>query len=576
MFIALVLAAALAGGDFDRLLTYEKAWDESETAREPEARDEFAGKAEALVQHFLTENEGKPETGAYAFILRALGDVEATLALIAALPEPPPAKEGAIRRQTSEVVALLGVVLDAPAVGGDPRVAAALDRLAPADPDPPQIDVVRAAAITLLGRSRSSDAVAALVARADGDDPRLRSMAVQALGWMGERIPEAARPSVIAVLGKRLADDPDEETRFHAAEALRHLERAEGIPVLTAAIEQERSAAVIDAIVVSLEALGAPITDPARCRDLVARGYEAERLEPLFERWRASAKPEELVAAALGQPSPLRVLALRALVREPEKSPETTPLGQAEPPPTGPVEGLDDATVARLLDAAKDALGEDSSLSAHDAAIEAAWGFAKGNLDVLLPKVDEIRELPRRFFASWSIHRWTPAPYDRYRRNRELLAAGWVAVPFVLLMLFAPLRPYGLIGLLASVTWGATTYLSSGPLDLPPWPYPLAKVRFLLIASATVVAFVAVTAPSWRRFIAFVLAPFVFLGVYTVTRMQGFFPPDTLDGWIFVFEPGVGVALSSPLAYLLSLAGHLAGRSRERTTTSSLGRRRRR
>lgn len=559
---ALAFAAALGTADVERLLSYEKAWDESETAREADARDEFRDRAPDVVEHFLRGSRAGTRAAAHAFVLRALGDVEAALALVAALPDPPPADEGFVERRTSEVAALLGPILDLPEVGRDPRLAAALDRVAREPGPEADPNLVRAAGIALLGRLRSREAVEALVMRAEGDDPAVRLMAVQSLGWMGERLPEGSSGRVLDVLGARLEQDPEPDVRFHAAEAIRHLELPEGAARLEAALGDEPRAEVVDAIVAGLEGLGAPIEDPARAKEIVARGDDAQQMKPLFERWRRTATPEDLVAAALDGPAVLRVLALRALVVDAEDADRPRGLGEAPPPPVRPVSGLSRETEERLLASAVRAIGEEVSLATHDAAIEAAFGLAAGNLERLLPLVDGIADLPRRYFASWSIHRLKPAVHDRYRRNRELLAAGWMALPFGLAALFAPLRRWATIGLLATAGWAATAFLVSGPLDLPPWPYPLAKVRFLVAATAALAAALAVLAPSRRRLISFFGGPLLFLAAYAGTRSQGFFPPDTLDDWIFVFEPAVGVVLTAPVAYLLSLAAVLVSKRR--------------
>jgi hypothetical protein len=560
---ALALAAALGTADVERLATYEQAWDESETTREADAREEFRERAPEIVDHFLRGSPAGTRAAAHAFVLRALADVEATLALVRALPDPPAAEEGAVRRKTSEVAALLGPIVDLPEVGRDPRLAAALDQVAREPGPEADPHLVRAAAIALLGRLRSPEAVEALVGRLEDDDATIRTMAVQSLGWMGERLPEGSQARVLDALGARLESDPEPDVRFHAAEAIRHLEIPEGAARLEAALADEPRSEVVDAIVAGLEGLGAPIEDPARAKQIVARGDDAARLKPLFERWRRSATREEIVATALEGPPVLRVLALRSLVVEAEDADRTRGFGEAAPPPVRPVADLPPGSEERLLGSAVAAIGDEISLPTHDAAVEAAWGLAGGSLERLLPLVDEIEDLPRRYFASWSIHRLKPAAYDDFRRNRELLAAGWMALPFALATLLAPLRRFAVIGLLAAAGWGATAYAVSGPLDLPPWPYPLAKVRFLVAATGALAATLALLAPARRRLIAFFGGPLLFLAAYVGTRSQGFFPPDPLEGWIFVFEPAVGVVVTAPVAYLLSLAAVLAGQRRE-------------
>jgi hypothetical protein len=100
--------AAINPADLDKLTVYEKAWDDSAEDKAPEAREAFAGRGGDLVEHFLRAHRGRPRTGAYAFVLRALADVDSTLALIDALRTPPQSEEGATVRQPAEIAALVG------------------------------------------------------------------------------------------------------------------------------------------------------------------------------------------------------------------------------------------------------------------------------------------------------------------------------------------------------------------------------------------------------------------------------------------------------------------------------------
>jgi hypothetical protein len=276
-------------------------------------------------------------------------------------------------------------------------------------------------------------------------------------------------------------------------------------------------------------------------------------MRPVFDRWRAVATKDELVSAAGDGPPTLRALALRALVIEPASRAGGTPMGQAPPPPTGPIDGIDDATVDRLLASAIDVLGRDGSLSTHDAAIEAAYGLARGNLARILPATDAIADLPLRYMSSWSLHRSAAAPYVAYRRERELLATIWMALPFALAAVVPRFRRFAVVGILAAIGWGVTTYLGAGPLDLPPWPYPLSKPRFLIAAAVALTAWAALAMPGRRRLVCFLGGGVLFLAIYVATRAAGFYPPDTLDGMLFAIEPALGVALSGPFAYVLAV-----------------------
>lgn len=95
---------------------------EAEAQREYEqARADFAGRAPAVAEHFLTHTDYPPANEAFYFVLEAVGDEEAALLLIRALTDPPRVESdlplgagegrGSREREVSEVAAAIEAVL---------------------------------------------------------------------------------------------------------------------------------------------------------------------------------------------------------------------------------------------------------------------------------------------------------------------------------------------------------------------------------------------------------------------------------------------------------------------------------
>ena len=58
------------------------------------------------------------------------------------------------------------------------------------------------------------------------------------------------------------------------------------------------------------------------------------------------------------------------------------------------------------------------------------------------------------------------------------------------------------------------------------------------------------------------LAPLIFIAVYLLTREVGFFPRETQSGWVFLFEPALGLVAAAPLAFVLTLVACWVWRAR--------------
>ncbi|MGH7821171.1 MAG: hypothetical protein ACREQ9_15505, partial [Candidatus Binatia bacterium] len=346
---------------------------------------------------------------------------------------------------------------------------------------------------------------------------------------------------------------------------------------------------VVDAIVGALERVGAPLLDPALCREIAARCAEAHAARPLFERWRASVPREAVIAAAIEGPPTLRALALESLVA-PREAHRIAVATVAIPPPPAPegaeltvalghapgfVAGvgpgidraepmapeLDPATVERLLLSAVAILAEPRALSTTEAAHAALWQLAGAEVAAALRHTDAIADPAQRFWASSALHHRDRDGYDRYRRRREAALAAVLAVPLLVLLAYPPARPSAAALLGGVAIWGATTFLASGALALPPWPYPLSKVRFLAPAAAAVASAAAVSLTRYRVLAAGAFAGPLCLAAWWMTRSVGFYPPDTQSGYAFIFEPIGGLVVAPVLAVVLSaIAGAVSSR----------------
>jgi HEAT repeat protein len=580
-FIAVAFAAALSSAELQQLGTYDGAWSNPTPELNAEARTAFAGRGRDIVDHFLRHNDPRPRNDAYFFVLSALGDVEATLALIEALPDPPRVESGILDRFEGEITSLIEAILEKSAVGADERVVPALLAAVDRSRRRPGREPVVTQVIELIGRCQGPAALAALERFAGDGDPKVRATAAESLGRLDAGKKKEDQAAAIGNLARMLDSDPNAEARRQAAESLGRLGLGDAIDPLRRALDRDQDSRTIDAIVFSLEHLGAPVTDPASCRRIAERCWEAEAARPLFERWKPTADRQALLDAATSAAPALRALALEeilglgrgavrsrvALVSEPpvpqplRQNDVTTggarvaparpqlPAAPAPPPP------LEPEILLSLRESSLDLLGRKISLSSYQIAANTLWALAGEKISTALPWTDRISERNARYWASSFLAYRDRAGYDTYRRLREGLAAVVSAALFLLILVVAPQwRAAATVGLASALGWGVSAFSVDGPLSLPPWPLPLSTVRFLVGVSVGMGSAAAIYLNRLRPLAGALGAGAMFFALYILTREIGFFVPDAQEGWAFLFDPIIGLATAPILALGLTLA----------------------
>lgn len=573
ILLSLALAASLVASDVERLSGFDADWGEPRPQAAEAARGAFSGRALDIADHFLHHSDAPPRNGAYFFVLSALGDVEATLVLIRALPDPPHVETGLLDRHDGEITSLVEAILEKSDVGADPRVVRELVAAIGRARGRTGRENVVTEVIALVGKCRGAAALEALRVLAGDGDARIRSAAANALGWLEEGEGPTATAAVES-LARTLGSDPSADARREAAESLGRLGTPEAIEPLRMALDREHDGRAVDAIVGSLERLGAPVTDPEACRAIVARCWEAQACRRLFERWKVTVDGAALIAAATEAPPALRALALAdqtgtaggpSIVAPSVRRPPPAPAASAGAvpltadtrrlPAAPPVPRLDPAVSDRLLASAVDLLGRKISLSTYETAAYALWELAGQRMPTALAWTDRISDRDARYWASSFLWHRDRDGYTSYRRIREALAAILVGLVFAaLLWLAPPWRRVAAIGLTCSVGWGAAAFSVAGPLSLPPWPLPFSTVRFLVAVAVGMATATALSLPRLRLPAAGVAAGLFFFVEYLLTRGAGFFPPDTQSGYAFVFEPVAGLAVAPALALVLTVA----------------------
>src|SRR2546422_10672346 len=246
-----------------------------------EARRTFVDRGQEIGEHFLKHGDYPPSGGAYAFVLRALGDAEATILLIQALPDPPKFETGVtakygMGRDPGEIRYVIEDTLEAnQRVRTDERVISALiEAVEIAKKRPQGIGLGNAgAAVSLLGKCRGPKVVGALQTFASDPEPSIRMLAVEALGEIGVK-GKVIQPSMIQTLARTLQSDSDVHARLQAAASLGNLGSPDAADPLRSALGKEKDPQVIDAIVTALERLKEPILEPKTCREIVERCWE--------------------------------------------------------------------------------------------------------------------------------------------------------------------------------------------------------------------------------------------------------------------------------------------------------------
>ena len=576
------------------------------------ARARFAGQGARVARHFLRHTGHPPSSGAYAFVIEAVSDLETVQALVEGLIEPPEPESGPtfesrgrtqrLPRYEGEIAFALEAALVAPEVARDPRVAAALEQaIARLRAKPRGIGLGTAAlALELLGYCDSEAARETLRRLAADPDPDFRAAALAALGSAGTE-------SDASLLGRSLLADPQPSARAEAARAIGRKRLRDALPSLEQALDAERAPQVVDAVLHALAELDALPTDRARCLDAAGRGWDPGAITPAFTCWRAGADHAALVEAATRGRYPVRALAMAALappseprapglMRIPERiapPPPPTSGGAASavavlppPPPRAALQTIDAATGGRLLESAVELLSrparafpDRADAISHGVASrvnDLLYVLAGGDMRRALSYADRIRtpgaRTPNdgRFAASYALHRADPDAYAAVRRPRQALLASALAVLALSLAFLRPARYAAVAASLPLAAWTMWTLGAGGVRELPPLELaPMTVVGSASIAAALVAAGVVLWrarggAAGWVRGLR------AGGGAVGIAALAGFFGCGMLrwydvfpiggEGWELIFDPIGAALLAGVLAALGVAAAALAKR----------------
>lgn len=566
-----------------------------------EARALFAGRGPDVARHFLTHTGVPPANGAYFFVLEAVADTDTALVLIRSLWAPFKGESGpsgkvedhiGIReRENLEIGVAIESVLVNESVRSDPRTVGVLVEAITRLRAKPWPAYYTGMAVTLLGRCAGPEAAAALQKLAADPEAAIRSLAVQALGQVAgavkaEQMETADRASTLATVMRTLRSDPNDRARLEAATALGNLGQADGAPPLREALATERHPEVVDAILLALQKVGAPLTDPRGCREVVGRTWEPAAARFPFACWRASASREALIEAATGGPAQLRALSLYSLVehaavRAPEPIVVLQPPMVAPPAPPGakaitnvplplpprekpPQVSFDEPTRERLLASAVETLsrpsaaspGRGGEISDSTARLlnDALWEISGRNMAVALAYADRISPPSGHYSTSgrygtssvlWNKDR---TAYLDYRRPRQAMAAAILALLFGALLGWKKTRRAGALLVVAVLGWGIFSLYATEMRELPPPPLQFLTVAAIAFISAGIST--AGAAALWhgralggmitRVGASIAVAAVLAFAVCGFTRGRVF--PIGSEGWELIFDP-VGSAL---------------------------------
>ncbi len=399
--------AGVAG--FRDVQDWARARREAEVQRSyEEARALFAGRGPDVARYFLTHTEVPPGNDAYFFALEALADTDTALILIGALWAPLKAESGLVlkvenrtwikQRDNFEIPVAIESVLVNDAVRGDPRTVAALVEAIARLREKPYGAGLRDAGtvVSLLARCAGPQTAAALQKLAADPEASIRSLAIEALGRTTAATAQAAttgQDSAFATFARALRADPQERTRLEAANALGKLGAAQGIALLREALATERHPEVVDAIVLALEQLKAPLTDPQHCREVVGRTWELRAARTAFACWHENASRESVLEAATRGPAQLRALALYSLIertasRQREPLVAFVPHAVPKPPPLPPgAQAITSAPIRpqRREDPPQAAFDSATAIAFLSAGASVAWlaRYSQGRADTI-------------------------------------------------------------------------------------------------------------------------------------------------------------------------------------------------
>jgi len=596
---------------------WARAKKEAEVQRSyQDARALFAGRGPDIARYYLTHTEVPPANDAYFFVLEAIADTDTALTLIRALWAPLKVESGAVlktddrtwirQRDNFEIPVAIESVFVNDAVRSDPRTVAALVEAIARLREKPHGAGLRDAGtvVSLLARCAGPQTTAALQKLAADPEASIRSLAIEALGRTTAATAQAAttgQDSAFATFARALRADPQERTRLEAANALGKLGAEQGIALLREALATERHPEVVDAIVLALEQLKAPLTEPQHCREVVGRTWELRAARTAFACWHANASRESVLEAATRGPAQLRALALNSLIertssrrREPlvtfvphavPKPPPAPPGAQAitsvpmrpqrrEDPPQA---AFDSATRDRLLVSAVEVLskpsaavpGKSDEISNSTARLvrDAMWQISGPDMNVALAYADRIaapraRYSQGRYGASYDLSYKNKAAYADYRRPRQAAAAGALALGFCILLVWRRTRRPGAILVLAALAWGVASLFATGVRELPPPPLQfLGATAIAFLSAGASVAWLAqysqgradTTAKTFGRAGAAVpLAMVLAFFACGFTRWNDIYPIGG-EGWELIFDPIGSAVIAAVVAVGLAV-----------------------
>ena len=579
-FLLAILLVQLSAAEVRALEKYGVAWSELKPSAEliEQARAEFGNRGVAVAEYFVRHIDPRPRNDAYFFVLRAVGDAETVLVLIRALPNPPPRTSGILDRDFGEVEVAIQAVLDAnDSVPADPRIVPALlEVFATARTKPYGTGMQLAfAAIDILGHCHTADAVHSLERLAADADPKIRAAAATALG--NQKQAQGTQPrqpgDFVMALLRILERDPSPEARRQAAESLVRVDGPEPdiVAGLHSALNRERNSQVVDAILQGLYRHGAPIQDPLRCRELIARTWDAYFAQQMFNCWRVAANREELLQAALSGPPTVRAAALDSLVPAEPSAPLVQSLIENSRP--GPPR-LDPMSQERLLNAAVDVLSQRGQISdsTRDMTHQALWRISGRNMAIALGYADRITPAASRFQASAALAHADTGAYNAYRRNQQFRAGALLALGIAVFLFWAPLRR-GMATLSASaLAWGIWSLQLTGVRELSPPPLRWLSASAIGFLSAGAVTAIVTFVPRKERaagrgrsvmrlIVAVAVSGTTAFVVCGWTRNARLFPVGS-EGWELLFDPLGSFLLAIAVAGILATTNFLIGRSR--------------
>jgi len=561
----LLLEAALSSLDLQLLEKYSKAWADSDAGSqlEGQARADFGGRGVELAGHFLLHTGPRPRNDAFFFVLRAVGETDAALALIRALPSPPIHQSGILDRHFGEISAAIEAVLAKEATRRDPRIVVALEQaIATARNKPYGIGRPEALeGVRLIGICRNGEAARVLTRLTADPDPEIRTAAAGALGQLTPATDTGAvdRASPAQELLRLLVSDSSPSARRQAADSLGSVEGPTIDTGLRAALDDERDPRVVDGIVQALRRRGTPVDNPGRCRDLIGRTWEAGVAQQMLDCWlRQGITREELFQAAVGGAATQRATALFALtVPEPRASASALVVNRAVQPVV-----FDPPRRHRLLEAAVWVLsqGEAISASTRDTAEQALWNLSARNMNRSTEYADRVTPNTARFRASAALARADGAAYDATRRGQQATIHVAIGLAFGLLGLWrSPLRRPALLLSMSAAGWALWTFQASGVRDLPPPPLQLLSVAALAFFAAGTASSAAALIARRARTVSSTITRIVLTLITSAsaagvicftTRSARLFPSD-IEGWELIFDPLAAAILAGFVAAIL-------------------------